>query len=214
MLNLIEKFLLAFVVYFSLQGSAQQSMNNSVHSFELSDSAFLLDGKPIQIISGEMHYPRVPREAWRDRMKMAKAMGLNTIGTYVFWNVHEPQKGHFDFSGNNDIAAFVKTAQEEGLWVILRPSPYVCAEWEFGGYPYWLENEEGLVVRSKESKYLHEYEQYIKEVGKQLAPLQVNHGGNILMVQIENEYGSYGSDKEYLTINQRMFQEAGFDGLL
>ena len=174
----------------------------------------MLDGKPFQMISGEMHYPRVPKEAWRARMKMAKAMGLNTIGTYVFWNLHEPQKGKFDFSGNNDVAEFVKIAREEGLWVILRPSPYVCAEWEFGGYPYWLQNEKGLVVRSKEEKYLKEYETYIKEVGKQLAPLQVNHGGNILMVQIENEYGSYGSDKEYLAINQRLFKEAGFDGLL
>src|SRR3954468_7661703 len=184
------------------------------HSFALGDSTFLLDGKPFQIISGEIHYTRVPREAWRQRMQMAKAMGLNTIGTYVFWNVHEPQKDSFDFSGNNDIAAFVKMAQEEGLWVILRPSPYVCAEWEFGGYPYWLQNEKGLVVRSKEEKYLKEYETYIKEVGRQLAPLQVNHGGNILMIQIENEYGSYGSDKEYLKINQKLFKEAGFDGLL
>jgi len=186
----------------------------AVHTFALGDSAFLLDGKPFQMISGEMHYPRVPREAWRARMKMAKAMGLNTIGTYVFWNLHEPQKGKFDFSGNNDVAEFVKIAREEGLWVILRPSPYVCAEWEFGGYPYWLQNEKGLVVRSKEARYLKEYETYIKEIGKQLAPLQINHGGNILMVQIENEYGSYGSDKEYLAINQRLFKEAGFDGLL
>jgi beta-galactosidase len=184
------------------------------HTFTLSDSAFMLDGKPFQMVSGEMHYPRVPREAWRARMKMAKAMGLNTIGTYVFWNLHEPQKGKFDFSGNNDVAEFVKIAREEGLWVILRPSPYVCAEWEFGGYPYWLQNEKGLIVRSKESQYLKEYETYIKEVGKQLAPLQINHGGNILMVQIENEYGSYGSDKEYLKINEDLFKEAGFDGLL
>ena len=184
------------------------------HTFALGDEAFLLDGKPFQMISGEMHYPRVPREAWRARMKMAKAMGLNTIGTYVFWNLHEPQKGKFDFSGNNDVAEFVRIAQQEGLWVILRPSPYVCAEWEFGGYPYWLQNEKGLEVRSKEAQYLKEYESYIKEVGRQLAPLQINHGGNILMVQIENEYGSYGSDKEYLGINQKLFKEAGFDGLL
>ncbi|WDF80000.1 beta-galactosidase [Mucilaginibacter sp. KACC 22773] len=184
------------------------------HTFALGDDAFLLDGKPFQMISGEMHYPRVPREAWRSRMKMAKAMGLNTIGTYVFWNLHEPQKGKFDFTGNNDVAAFVRIAREEGLWVILRPSPYVCAEWEFGGYPYWLQNEKGLEVRSKEPRYLKEYESYIKEIGKQLAPLQINHGGNILMVQIENEYGSYGSDKEYLAINQKFFKEAGFDGLL
>ncbi len=184
------------------------------HSFTLSDTAFLLDNKPFVMISGELHYPRVPREAWRARMKMAKAMGLNTIGTYVFWNVHEPQKGVFDFSGNYDVREFVNIAREEGLWVILRPSPYICAEWEFGGYPYWLQNEDGLVVRSKDARYLQEYRAYIKEVGRQLAPLQVNHGGNILMVQIENEYGSYGADKEYLDINRKMFIEAGFDGLL
>ncbi len=184
------------------------------HTFALGDSAFLLDGRPFQMISGEMHYPRVPRESWKARMQMAKAMGLNTIGTYVFWNVHEPQKGVFDFTGNNDIAAFVQMAREEGLWVVLRPSPYVCAEWEFGGYPYWLQNEAGLVVRSKETRYLQEYRTYIREIGKQLAPLQINHGGNILMVQVENEYGSYSNDKEYLDINRKLFQEAGFDGLL
>lgn len=134
------------------------------HTFALGDSAFLLDGKPFQMISAEMHYPRIPRAAWRQRMQMAKAMGINTIGTYVFWNLHEPQKGTFDFSGNNDIAAFVKTAQEEGLWVVLRPSPYVCAEWEFGGYPYWLEKEKGLIVRSREPQYLKEYKDYISQV--------------------------------------------------
>jgi beta-galactosidase len=184
------------------------------HSFTLSDSSFMLDGKPFQMISGEMHYPRIPREAWRARMKMAKAMGLNTIGTYIFWNLHEPQKDQFDFTGSNDIAAFVKTAQEEGLWVILRPSPYVCAEWEFGGYPYWLQNEKGLTVRSTETKYIEEYRKYINAVGKQLAKYQVNHGGNILMVQVENEYGSYGKDKNYLELNRKMFVDAGFDGLL
>ncbi len=188
--------------------------NAQKHTFSLSDTAFLLDGKPFQMISGEMHYPRIPREAWRARMKMAKAMGLNTIGTYIFWNLHEPQKDMFDFKGGNDIVEFVKTAQEEGLWVILRPSPYVCAEWEFGGYPYWLQNEQGLQVRSMEKQYLDEYRKYINEIGKQLAPYQINHGGNILMVQIENEYGSYGSDKAYLEKNRQMFIDAGFDGLL
>jgi beta-galactosidase len=204
-------YLLPVILVFIFSNTQAQK---TAHTFALGDFDFLLDGKPFQMISGEMHYPRVPREAWRTRMKMAKAMGLNTIGTYVFWNLHEPQKGKFDFSGNNDVAEFVKIAQQEGLWVILRPSPYVCAEWEFGGYPYWLQNEKGLEVRSKETQYLKEYETYIMEVGKQLAPLQINHGGNILMVQIENEYGSYGSDKEYLKINEELFKKAGFDGLL
>lgn len=184
------------------------------HTFSLGDSVFLLDNKPFQVISGEIHYPRVPKEAWRQRMQMAKAMGINTIGTYVFWNVHEPEKNQFDFRGNNDIAAFVKTAQEEGLWVILRPSSYVCAEWEFGGYPYWLQNEKGLVVRSKEPQYLAEYKKYIEALGKQLSPYLITNGGNIIMMQVENEYGSYGSDKEYLDISRKMFIDAGFNTVL
>ncbi|WP_255563674.1 glycoside hydrolase family 35 protein [Mucilaginibacter rivuli] len=211
--NMLNKKFLKLLACLVLAGSLYAQAQTK-HSFSFGDQDFMLDGKPFQMISGEMHYPRVPREAWRARMKMAKAMGLNTIGTYVFWNLHEPQKGKFDFSGNNDVAEFVKIAQQEGLWVILRPSPYVCAEWEFGGYPYWLQNEKGLIVRSKEKQYLDEYRKYIIEIGKQLAPLQINHGGNILMVQIENEYGSYAADKEYLTINESLFKEAGFDGLL
>ena len=184
------------------------------HTFALGDKQFLLDGQPLQLISGELHYPRIPREAWRARLKMAKAMGLNTIGTYVFWNVHEPQPGQFDFTGNNDVAAFVRMAQEEGLWVTLRPSPYVCAEWEFGGYPYWLQNIPGLKVRSQEPQYIAAYQRYLRAVGQQLAGLQVNHGGPILMVQVENEYGSYGADKAYLAQNKQLFEQAGFDGLL
>ncbi len=192
----------------------EAAAQKNIHTFALGDSTFLLDGKPFLMISAEMHYPRIPRECWRARMQAAKAMGINTIGTYVFWNLHEPQKGKYNFTGNNDIAEFVKIAREEGLRVILRPSPYVCAEWEFGGYPYWLQNEKGLVVRSKESNYLNIYRNYLKEIGKQLAPLQINHGGNILMVQVENEYGFYSNDKEYMDINRKLFIESGFDGLL
>lgn len=207
----MKRILLSVVLgLLTFGGFTQQA----AHSFALGDSVFLLDGKPFQVISGEIHYPRVPREAWRQRMQMAKAMGLNTIGTYVFWNVQEPEKDKFDFSGNNDIAAFVRTAQEEGLWVILRPSPYVCAEWEFGGYPYWLQNQQGLVVRSKDPEYLAEYRKYLQQLGKQLAPYLITNGGNIIMIQVENEYGSYGSDKEYLNINKKMFEEAGLNGLL
>lgn len=206
--------ILLTVITFGLVCQFQSSAQKATHTFALSDSTFLLDGKPFQMISAELHYPRIPRECWRARMQAAKAMGINTIGTYVFWNIHEPQKGQYNFTGNNDITEFVKIAQQEGLWVILRPSPYVCAEWEFGGYPYWLQNEKGLVVRSKEPKYLNIYRNYINEIGKQLALLQINHGGNILMVQVENEYGFYSNDKEYMAINHKMFIKAGFDGLL
>jgi beta-galactosidase len=186
----------------------------ATHTFALGDSTFLLDGKPLQIISGEMHSTRVPREYWRARMKMAKAMGLNTIGTYVFWNALEPTPGKYDFTGNNDIAEFVRIAKEEGLWVVMRPSPYACAEWEFGGYPWWLLKDKTLKVRSRDPKFLKAYREYIMQLGKQIAPLLVTHGGNILMVQIENEYGSYSNDKLYLDINRKIFREAGLDGVL
>lgn len=182
-----------------------------MHSFALGDSAFILDGRPLQMISGEMHCTRIPREYWRDRIRKAKAMGLNTIGTYIFWNVHEPQPGHFDFSGNNDIAAFVRIAKEEGMWVVMRPSPYVCAEWEFGGYPYWLLKDSSLKVRSRNPQFLAAYRRYINRLAKELIPLQITHGGNILMVQIENEYGSYSNDVAYLDTNRKIFQDAGLD---
>lgn len=208
---MMRRWILLLTLFAAIQ---QMATAQATHDFRYGEDQFLLDGKPFQMISGEIHYPRVPREAWRQRMRMARAMGLNTIGTYVFWNVHEPQKGVYDFSGNHDIAAFVKMAQEEGLWVVLRPSPYVCAEWEFGGYPYWLQNIKGLKVRSREPQYLAAYKNYIQQVGRQLAPYLITHGGNILMMQFENEYGSYGADKEYLAINQQLFVEAGFDCLL
>ena len=190
------------------------SAQKATHTFALGDSTFLLDGKPLQIISGEMHCTRIPREYWRARMKMAKAMGLNTIGTYVFWNAMEPEPGKYDFTGNNDIAEFVRIAKEEGLWVVLRPSPYVCAEWEFGGYPWWLLKDKNLKVRSRDPKFIKAYREYILQLGKQIRPLLVTHGGNVLMVQVENEYGSYSNDKEYLDINRKIFREAGLDGIL
>jgi len=142
--------LLLIIASFSNLATAQKVK----HTFALGDSAFLLDKKPIQLISGEMHCTRIPRAYWRQRIRMAKAMGLNTIGTYVFWNAQEPEEGKFDFTGNNDIAEFVRIAKEEGMWVVLRPSPYACEEWEFGGYPYWLRKDKNLKVRSKGPKLL------------------------------------------------------------
>ncbi|MBL4678157.1 MAG: beta-galactosidase [Mucilaginibacter sp.] len=198
----------------ALAGNTIAIAQSETHTFALGDTDFLLDGKPLQMISGEMHYERIPREYWRERIKMAKAMGLNTIGTYVFWNAHEPVQGQYEFTGNNDVAEFVRICKEEGMWVVMRPSPYACAEWEFGGYPWWLLKDRNMKVRSKEPAFINAYRAYMMEVGKQLAPLQVNHGGNILMVQIENEYGSFSNDKEYLAQNEKIFRDAGFDGVL
>lgn len=204
----------AIVFLLSVVLSSACFAQKAKHTFALGDSTFLLDGKPLQIISGEMHCIRIPRQYWRARIRMAKAMGLNTIGTYVFWNVQEPEPGKYAFTGNEDIAEFVRIAQQEGMWVIMRPSPYACAEWEFGGYPWWLLKDKTLKVRSRDPKFLKAYRDYIMHLGKQLSPLLITHGGNILMTQIENEYGSYGDDKKYLDINRKIFREAGLDGIL
>ena len=180
------------------------------HSFGVAGGQFTLDGSPSRIISGEMHYPRIPREYWRARLKMARAMGLNAITTYVFWNEHEPTPGVYDFSGNNDVAEFIREAQQEGLWVILRPGPYVCAEWEFGGYPAWLLKDPAMVVRSSDPKYMVPATRWLKRLGQELAPLQVGNGGPIVLVQVENEYGSFGNDHAYMEQNRQALLDAGF----
>ena len=180
------------------------------HSFRAEGGKFLLDGKPFRIISGEIHYPRVPRAYWRARLRMAKAMGLNAITTYVFWNVHEPRPGVYDFSGQNDIAEFIREAQSEGLYVILRPGPYVCAEWELGGYPAWLLKDRDIVVRSSDKKFMDPVSRWFLRLGKELAPLQIANGGPIIAVQVENEYGSFGKDHAYMEQIHQNLIDAGF----
>ena len=178
--------------------------------FEIGPDAFLLDGKPIQLISGELHYARIPPEYWRQRIKMARAMGLNTITIYCFWNIHEPEPGQWNFKGFGDVVQFCKIAKEQGLLVIVRPGPYVCAEWDFGGYPGWLLRKATLKVRSEDPDYTKAADSYIHHLAEQLAPLQITHGGPIIMVQLENEYGSYGKDKVYLA-HLRDTLKASFD---
>jgi beta-galactosidase len=193
---------------------AARAANQPTESFTVQDGKFLLDGKPFQIVAGSMHYPRIPRAYWRDRLRMAKAMGLNTITTYVFWNLHEPQPGLFDFSGNNDVAEFIREAQQEGLYVILRPGPYVCTEWDFGGFPAWLLKDHSMKVRSRDAKFLAAARTWLMQLGKELAPLQIGNGGPIIAVQVENEYGSYGDDHAYMEDIHNMLLEAGFSKAL
>lgn len=159
---------------------------------------FIRAGKPHQIISGSMDFQRIPRAYWQDRLQKARAMGLNAITTYVFWNLVELRPGQFDFSGDNDVAAFVRMAQAQGLDVILRPGPYVCAEWEAGGFPAWLFADPHLHVRTQDPKYLQAVERYFQRLGKEVSPLMAAHGGPIVAVQVENEYGSYGDDRVYM----------------
>ncbi len=189
----------------------QPSVSSSAGTFAIGEKDFLLDGQPFLIRCGEMHFARVPREYWQHRLRMAHAMGLNTVCAYLFWNLHEPEPGRFDFSGGADAAEFCRLAQAEGLHVILRPGPYSCAEWDFGGLPYWLLKIPDIQVRTRDARYLKACKDYLAQVGKQLAPLQITRGGPIIMVQVENEYGSYGHDKEYLGNIRDDLRSAGFD---
>ena len=181
------------------------------HTFAIGDTSFLLDSKPFVIRCGEIHFARVPREYWKQRLQMCHAMGLNTVCVYLFWNFHESESGNYNWSGQADVAEFCRLAQAEGLWVILRPGPYSCAEWEMGGLPWWLLNQEGIKLRSRDPLFMDPAKRYIKEFGRVLAPLQVTNGGPILMVQVENEYGFYGDDTEYMGELRRAVIDAGFN---
>lgn len=178
--------------------SVQAQTASDHHTFAVAKGQFEFDGKPYQILSGEMHYPRVPRAYWSDRFQKARAMGLNTITTYVFWNLHEPRPGVYDFTGQNDIAEYIREAQQEGLNVILRPGPYVCAEWELGGYPSWLLKDRSLILRSTDPKYLAAMNEWFARLAKELSPLLLRNGGPIIAIQVENEYGSFGDDHAYM----------------
>jgi beta-galactosidase len=175
------------------------SFSQTKHIFSLGKNEFLLDNKPFQFISGEMHPARIPREYWRHRIQMAKAMGCNTIAAYIFWNYHESKPGVFDFkSENRDVAEFIKICQQENMWVLLRPGPYVCAEWDFGGLPAWLLKIPDIKIRCMDTRYMKAVTAYIDRLSAEIRSLQCTEGGPILMVQLENEYGSFGNDKQYL----------------
>ncbi len=166
-----------------------------------------------QIISGELHYPRIPHEYWPARFAMAAAMGLDTISTYAFWNVHEEQRGSYDFAGQRDVARFVRLAAQAGLDVILRPGPYVCAEWDFGGLPAWLLADGDVRIRTTDERYLGPARRWLRRLGDELSPLLRSRGGPIVAVQLENEYGAFGDDKEYLRALRAALVDAGFDGV-
>ena len=189
----MKSLILVFVLILSLFNTSAQN------SFTINNGNFVLNGKVTKIYSGEIHYPRVPHEYWKDRLLKIKATGFNTISTYAFWNVHEPKPGTWNFSGDNDVAEFIRTAKEVGLNVILRPGPYVCGEWDFGGLPAWLLKEPGMKIRCNDPAFMKAAEKYLMRLGTELKGLQINAGGPIIMVQLENEYGAYGNDTRYLT---------------
>ena len=168
-------------------------------TFEAGKGTFLLNGDPFVVKAAEIHYPRITREYWDHRIKMCKALGMNTVCIYIFWNIHEQREGEFDFTGNNDIAAFCKLAQKNGMYVIVRPGPYVCAEWEMGGLPWWLLKKKDIRLREQDPYFMERVKIFEEKVGEQLAGLTIQKGGPIIMVQVENEYGSYGEDKPYVS---------------
>ncbi|WP_246186106.1 glycoside hydrolase family 35 protein [Phnomibacter ginsenosidimutans] len=172
----------------------------------------MLDGKPFQIISGEMHPARVPKAYWRHRIQMIKAMGCNTVAAYIFWNYHEVSKGKFDFNTENrNMAEFVQLCQEEGMWVLFRPGPYVCAEWDFGGLPTYLLQIPDIKIRCMDTRYMAAVQRYVTAMAAHVRHLQISKGGPILMWQVENEYGSYGNDRTYMQTLASMWRKAGID---
>ncbi len=178
------------------------------HTFSARGSSFLLDGEPFQIRSGAIHYFRVHPADWAHSLHNLKALGFNAVETYVPWNLHEPHEGTFRFDGLCDVEAFLDAAAREGLYAIVRPSPFICAEWEWGGLPAWLMYGHGR-PRSRDPRFLGAVAAYYDELIPRLAPHQLDRGGNVLMFQVENEYGSYAQDKGYLRTISTLMSERG-----
>jgi len=183
-------------------------------TFATDNSRFLLDGKPFRILAGAMHYFRVPPAYWQDRLLKLRAMGLNTVETYVAWNLHEPKPGTFRFDAGLDLVRYLTVAAELGLHAIVRPGPYICSEWDLGGLPAWLLSDPAMRLRCSHPPYLQAVDRFFDALLPRLAPLQVAHGGPILAMQVENEYGSYGNDQAYLRHLVEAMRARGVDVLL
>lgn len=190
--------------------SPSVAQSHKAGSFVAAENTFELNGKPFVVKAAELHYPRIPRPYWEHRIKMCKALGMNTICLYVFWNIHEQQEGVYDFSDNNDVAEFCRLCQKNGMYVIVRPGPYVCAEWEMGGLPWWLLKKKDIRLREDDPYFLERVKRFEQKVGEQLADLTIQKGGPIIMVQVENEYGSYGENKTYVSAIRDIVRGSGF----
>lgn len=209
----LNAHLARILLTWTILGLPASAQITGTHRFELGATEFLLDGKPFQILGGEMHPARIPAEYWRHRLRMAKAMGCNTVPAYIFWNHHETTEGHFDFeTGNRNLPLFLQIAKEEGLWVLLRPGPYCCAEWDLGGIPSYLLKHADIKLRCLDSRYMAAAERYMSALAKVVKPYLASEGGPILMVQVENEYGSYGNDRGYMEALRQIWIKNGIPG--
>ena len=195
-MNIFKHLALAALL---MAATASMQAASKPGTFTTGNKTFLLNGKPFVVKAAEVHYPRIPRPYWEHRIQMCKALGMNTVCIYVFWNIHEQKEGQFDFTGNNDVAEFCRIAQKNGMYVIVRPGPYVCAEWEMGGLPWWLLKKKDIKLRERDPYFMERVKIFEQKVGEQLAPLTIQNGGPIIMIQVENEYGSYGEDKPYVS---------------
>ena len=199
-------------VRFCLEGEEVYSIGPQSLSYR--GEQFFLNGKPFRILSGAMHYFRVPREYWRDRLLKLKACGLNTVETYACWSLHEREEGVFDFSDRLDVREYVRLARELGLFVILRPGPYICSEFDWGGLPSWLLRYPGLQVRCANPLFLEKTARYLERLMREVEDFLPQRQGNILMVQVENEYGSYGNDQAYLQELAGIYRRLGVSAML
>lgn len=212
MKKLLSTLLLLLTIGLSTVMSQNNGLVGTPVDFKAGNKSFLLNGKPFILRAGELHYARIPKPYWEHRIQLAKAMGMNTICIYLFWNYHEQQQGVYDFTGDKDIAEFVRLIQKNGMYCILRPGPYCCAEWDMGGLPWWLLKKKDLQVRTiNDALYMSETKKYLTAIGKQLAPYQIQNGGPIIMVQVENEYSAWGNDETYMSAIRDNLREVGFD---
>lgn len=180
------------------KGIWRHTQNPDAGTFDTQSGTFMLNGEPFIVMAAELHYPRIPREYWVHRIKLCKALGMNTICLYTFWNAHEPRMDEFDFTGQNDIREFIKLCDQNDMKVILRPGPYVCAEWEMGGLPWWLLKKKDIKLRHRDKFFMERVDKFQQALAEQVGDLTIGNGGPIIMLQVENEYGSYATDKAYV----------------
>lgn len=204
--------LISLIFSISISTELSAASKSKVHTFEAGKGHFLLDGEPFLIKAAEIHYARIPAEYWEHRIQMCKALGMNTICIYVFWNYHEEEEGVFNFEGERELSRFLKLCQKHDMWVIVRPGPYVCAEWEMGGLPWWLLKKENMELRSLNKDFMQAVGRFQRRLAKELQPFMLKNGGNILMLQVENEFGSYGTDKAYMSAMRDSLRAAGWEG--